>query len=673
MGGRWTHGRAHAASVAVCAIVAFAGVGTDEAHAGATFASGRTLEASWSRLLSGERITACDGGRSPAPSVKVVPAGFEFTRGGTSATVEPEAVLTVSGPSTIAAGSCVSMLLRATPTEKPDPGEYKGTLLLVTAGLGTSRLAAAITVPGTTPGTPSGISDEPTLSLHTGLSNDKAHGTLLLKPPTGEELPLKLGSGCPLKSATPAAGCEFIGNLSRDQQVIHVTIDGPVEYEKDKHVQELPVVFSSSRHIVGDYQGSVTLSDAGEPQTIKVKLSASDSIGWAILALTVGALIPLLLQLWEERYVPKHGLKRRIKAIPSGYAKATPSFPKIVVVEKTAESYASEVRKALRRYAASVALLDKESDAFKEIDKAIELAENDAHLLSDKAGLSASLIHLRGAVNKTAELLGRYEVSDVPSVLGIAAAPLQDGELKVGGATERAERADRLVELLDQWRDVAEGLFATAIWLKQIVADVPTPVEKIEDARTLAYAGSQLWSAREALFKATDKAALNDVASSDALESARRLIAYLAAAYKVARPAADLKPTELGGDLSDVGYLVQKGPAVGLAALVSKPAEVTITSAKPAQLPRSRRILLGDAIALIVTVAIGVATGLSAFYFGKSWGTIEDFVTVVIVGAAAQTLAKTVLDRLEVFLHDISPVQPTKTATSKRVVGAPGA
>jgi len=660
-----------AAPLAASAFVVIAGIGAANAQAGVTFAAGQTLKVSWSELLSGRQIEACDGGRSRAKKLKVVPAGFEFVRHKTSI-VEPSAVLTGTAPASIASGSCGSLRLQGASGKEPDPGKYAGTLLLVTAGLGTARLPTIVTVPGMLPGKPSGISEELTLSIHTGLSSNKAHGVLLLKPPTESELRLKIGQTCAKELAKAKRKCDFIGNLSRNQHVVHITIDGPAKYEEKKHVQELPIALESSDHVVGDYQGSVTLaSEDAEPQTIKVKLSASDSIGWAIGALVIGALIPLLLQLWEERCRPKHALERRRKAIPDDYADPAPDFPNIKVSKAMAERYAAEVKHAIKRYAYSVVLLDTKSEAYGEIEAALKLAEDDARVLSGSDGLSKALTQLQDEIDETTTLLEQKVVTDRPAVLAVAAAPLVAGDLAIGVATERAERSDELTALLRQWRQLAGRVLAHAVWLKQITAVVPKPVDDVEDARTLAYAGSQLWAVREELFKVTDKQALDEIARSAALASALSLVGYLGSRYGVAMPAADLKPTDLGGTLSDVGYPAPPGLAITKAEAVANPATVRVTPAQPVRLPLSLGILLVDVLALLLTVAIGVVTGLSAFYFGKTWGTVEDFLTVIVVGAAAQTLAKTILERLAVFLHDISPDEATKGATAKLIVVGP--
>jgi ABC-type Fe3+-siderophore transport system permease subunit len=45
--------------------------------------------------------------------------------------------------------------------------------------------------------------------------------------------------------------------------------------------------------------------------------------------------------------------------------------------------------------------------------------------------------------------------------------------------------------------------------------------------------------------------------------------------------------------------------------------------------------------------ATAIVTSLTAFYFGEPWGTTEDYLTVILIGTAAQTVLKAVTDSLE--------------------------
>jgi hypothetical protein len=51
-----------------------------------------------------------------------------------------------------------------------------------------------------------------------------------------------------------------------------------------------------------------------------------------------------------------------------------------------------------------------------------------------------------------------------------------------------------------------------------------------------------------------------------------------------------------------------------------------------------------------------VIGGLAAFYFGKTWGTVEDYLIVIFAGTGAQLVITAVLDHFSTFLHDLAPV-----------------
>jgi hypothetical protein len=59
-------------------------------------------------------------------------------------------------------------------------------------------------------------------------------------------------------------------------------------------------------------------------------------------------------------------------------------------------------------------------------------------------------------------------------------------------------------------------------------------------------------------------------------------------------------------------------------------------------------------------------TSLSAFYFGKTFGTWEDYVTVIFVGTAAQAFLKPITDTLAQLRGSTEPV--TKSDPKEAVV-----
>jgi hypothetical protein len=116
-------------------------------------------------------------------------------------------------------------------------------------------------------------------------------------------------------------------------------------------------------------------------------------------------------------------------------------------------------------------------------------------------------------------------------------------------------------------------------------------------------------------------------------------------------------------ELEDIGYLSTEGDALTFDEVLAEPVGVVVEPAKPAKLPEPRRLrIVGDCLALATTVAVSIVAGLSTFYFTASFGTFEDYLTVIVIGSAAQTLLKAVLNQTSILLHDIAPTSPAVPA-----------
>jgi hypothetical protein len=655
-------------TLATSALVASCDAATtrEQSSDGVAFAAGEGLTLSWSALVSGRNVEACNGTSRRVSRLRALPTDFQFTRNG--APLAEAASLLAKPPSHgIPAGSCAVVRLRAAQT--PDPGEYSGALLLVVAGGGVTRLPITITVPDKAPATPSGVSDQLTLSVrNTTPLDDVAKGTLLLNAPKSNENPLTVGQNCNNTIASAKRECPFIGNLYQGDRIMSVSVAGPVTFDENRHVQELPVELKADGHAVGDYEGTVTLAGTGgAPQSIKLKVSAKDAWGCAVIALLIGALLPLGIQLRDGRYRPKGDLERRRKAIVENYRPYHASGHETVKVDKQKlDAYAAAVGQAIASYAGSVVLLDVKSEAYVEIDAALKLAEEDAIVLSDPAQLGHALTELAKEVNQTTGLLAGKNVAERPELLARAAEPLAAAQMDVGDATERAKRAGELASLLKRWRDLASRVLLYAVWLGEIAARPEGERPRGEhDEEALAYAGVDLWGVRTALFQAEALDDFDRIRTSSELQSAFGAIAYLGNKYRVAMPPADKEPSQPSTALRSVGYPAPSGTALTEAEVLQEPASIETEPAEPVELPTARRALLAvDVLALIVTVGAAIIAGLSAFYFGKSFGTVEDYLTVIFAGTAAQIVSKAILDQLSLFVHDISPVKETAPATA---------
>jgi hypothetical protein len=655
------------------------------AVAGVAFVPEQPLRVSWHELEVGKRVGVCNGTSRRLSSVTIRLSSFLFMREGKPIAPPSRILATRLLASVIVPGSCVPVLLRAPHGAKLDPGEYSGTLVLAAIGAGVTRLRATVLGPPPRPATPSAVAEGETLSQHDVTPLDgSAASNILLRAPGGGEAPIKIGATCNGNGDSPTrnARCPWLGNLYQGTNVVSVVVRGAARRDENESIQALPIElqFSGSRrsgHPVGTYEGTVDLAEGGVSHPIKLKVDFKDAWYCAVLALLLGTLIALAPQLYEGRFRPKSVLETRKTAAGMRYAGTTPpGYPGIKVDSDDVSRYFKGVEEAIRDYSRTVILFDVASAAYVEIDKALKLAEEDQQVLFGDGGLGPSLSALSIERDHTTQLLKEKEVSDVPELLSLASGTLAVGQLGVGEAAKRRQRADELVELMRRWRALTARVLEYVVWLKKISAAGATRAAlPARDAETLAHAGVNLFSVRRALFEeVASEADLTNVRSSGLLEPALGSIAYLGNKLGVDKPPPDTSPKKVGGDkaLADVGYDTDPSlPAVTPLVVKGAAAKLNVTPAKPVDLPSAkRRLFYFDILALGIAMTVAIIGGLSAFYFGKSFGTLADYLTVIFTGTAIQLVAKAVLQQLEVFVHPIVPISRTRPATVTSVVPA---
>jgi hypothetical protein len=613
-----------------------------------------SVELTWPQLLNGRSVEVCNDSARRIPALKAVPADFKFLRDG-APVIAAANVITVRLPRHgISAGGCSSVRIRAASELALDPGSYTGTLVLFAAGAGTARLPIQITNLAEKPAIPVGATDPAILSVHNPTPfSHSVDAVLLLKAPASGEESLAIGRGCTRTVAQDEKNCPFLGNLYQGRRIVGVYVRGRASENTLRHDQELPVTLRAFSHPVGAYEGTITV--AGTP--LAIKADAKDSWICAVAAILLALLVAFAPQFWNAHFRPKHELLNRAGSLQTKYS---PSFSvgplKVEIDSRQLDEYTESVVHSIESYAASVVELDSTSKAYTAIDATLKLAEDDAAVFVSR--LEQALNRLRGALDAASDALTAREVSDTPAILTLAACPLLPGGLVVGEATERVELADELVPLLTTWTQLVDRVLAYAIWLKSIAAAPVFTTPDDASAELLAYAGVELWQLREAVFEATTASDLDRIRASGLVESAFGRVAYLATSANVSTPLPTQTPNEFPGSLKDIGYPEPTGPTLTATAVLAEPAAATIAPAKPVQLPAPRRLLLvGDVCVLALTLAVSVVAALSTVYFGSSFGTLEDYLTVIVVGLAAQLVLKSVLAQFSVLLHDFSPVQ----------------
>jgi hypothetical protein len=209
-----------------------------------------------------------------------------------------------------------------------------------------------------------------------------------------------------------------------------------------------------------------------------------------------------------------------------------------------------------------------------------------------------------------------------------------------------------------------------------------------DDAETLASVGPELWNVRERLFAASDRGALEAARTSEERRFVLTRIEHLAAKLGVSSPAPTQAPTDFKvprrrskDKLTDIDYKIKEaGETLSASSVREEHVTIDAAQARPAQLPpRNRKRFAGDVLVLVSSFLVALVAGLSTFYFGKSFGTLDDYLTVIVVGTAAQAFLKVVIDRTEVLLHDFSLQAPAQSAKvtvpvpSASTSAAPGA
>jgi hypothetical protein len=87
---------------------------------------------------------------------------------------------------------------------------------------------------------------------------------------------------------------------------------------------------------------------------------------------------------------------------------------------------------------------------------------------------------------------------------------------------------------------------------------------------------------------------------------------------------------------------------------------LTLRAAQPAKVTRLLRSF-GDLLVLLFAILVGVLTALSTLYFGKNFGSPEDYLGVFLAGAASQLLVGGLADMLS-QMRTVDHASATATA-----------
>lgn len=567
--------------------------------------------------------------------------------------------------STIAAGHCVQISVKVRPGVAVDPGNYAGVLAATSAGAGIARLPVTIAGPEAIPKSAAIAGAVATAELRAtrngpwGDSHLDDGGKLPLKPPkAGEQLMVGQNCKAPKSGRPDETRCPFVGNLYNGTHAAHVYLNGRPEMTKGAVLVPLRVEGADK---IGDYDGSLDLAQTGKADdSLSVELKVTDAWWCALIAVVLGAALPIVLQLWSGRWRPErklHDRRRKFKdeyaAGETGFHAFAPGFDDIHRPPDAAiTNYSRTVDTAIRAYAKSSLLFDKESAAYKKIDESIALAEEDADFLGREDGLAKSLRALRSELRALATfLLERYPVGRTPQLARKAAGVLKGSNLAVGEATKRASTADGFVNVLKQWREMAEQVLRYETWARYLARLVSSD----EDKKLLARAAAKLVEVRIELLDAASASDLERVGASRDLDAAYQGLIEIESRLGPVTLPADPRPAEIEIDWQALGFeesllaaIDLPGAGHSLETWIEEAVDLTVHGARSVAIHKVW-LWIADLGALFIAIVVGVVTGLSIVYFGKTFGTLEDYLTVIVVGAASQVLAKGVLDQAAVL------------------------
>ena len=428
------------------------------------------------------------------------------------------------------------------------------------------------------------------------------------------------------------------------------------------------------------------LSGTGkDADAVAVTVKVTDPIWCAVIALALGFAAATLFQLCFRRRRPARLLREAADNLKSEYGKAKEEFDKRVPKQlkafsqpsSEADKYARDLNRGLTRYRNTTVYLDTDSETWKNLRKSLDIARADIAFWKESDGFAKALLALREELTELRDFLLVRRFHDQTPALAETAAKLlkPEGEMKVGEAIERAKQADALIPVLKSWQELAKLLLRYQVWWHGVRAKTGEITDE-EDKKTFFSAGAKLVEAKRELMQAKDAQALEHLTTEEDLALAHDELAYLGLRYHVPMPESD--------ELVDVV----------VAAADDEPPDVALLSLFPAQglidtvedmIQKSGRWLVDAARALRVydvggrfvdwawialTVVAGGIPPLSTFYIDKEWGTGLDYLTVVVVGVAAQTLLKTVVDAFDQILSSRASVleaepEPAKSAAAQ--------
>jgi hypothetical protein len=614
------------------------------------FEDDRSLILTWEQANDGVNVTVCNIARNNDQPLRVALTGFNF-QVDNKPIADAEVLKQPDVVSILNAGMCTIVSVQAKNDGiTPDSGEYKG--LLVLSSPGADIIRREVIVYGPTPNTKTAVLESAVDKIIlTATRNIPMFSTASLDYPY---IPLKPGStGETLVLPTIDT---HIGNIYDeghfDRVYGRIYVNGK-PMESQDGVVLLPIRVDGLDE-VGTYSGKLDItspSDSDSQATITVQVT--DHIVWAIGALILGVLIPLVILYYMQKWRPHLDLKTRGNKLENEYKKANTNFKKEYGKFNFGEyeldidairGYKKDFDSSLSTYDKSNWLFDTNSEDYKNLIKTLETAEDDPRLFGDKNGLGKSLQDLSNELSGFAKFIGEeFPVDRDPVLIKPAADLLKAFALPVGGAEKIKERADGYIKLIKDWEGLAKEIKRYRLWTINLSDknDTMTP----DDQEVFSRAKAKIDEAINEMLDAKDALTLDDLGSAEDLKWAYDQLAYLGSRYGVWE--APEKEKDLNKRKSDYELLYKSICSFACLDInrlfisqdinkwLKQAKSISIVPEKAAEIERSIR-QFGDLIVIGLAIAVVILTGLTQLYFGKPFGTPLDYLSVILLGSGTQ-------------------------------------
>ena len=635
---------------------------------------------SYERLKEGrQRVVVCNDGARVMRRVRVKFQHFGLRQEGALLHAR-DALQATHVPEQVARGRCASLRIALRPHVTLAQRAYAGTLV-ISSSAGMRRLPLTLVGSdpnGAVPVIPA-AGRSATISLRIEHDAFGGGGDTVVSAGT---LPVRVTEPG-RRPAIPPPGAS-IGLLTLGTRHVVISVapgERPTQEKDDSDVWLVPVQASGGED-TGVYRGTVNLAAAGGAAVdVPVELTVSDPVIWPLLVVVVGALVAFAAQLWLGNWRMRFRLWSRRRRIPDRYRDAAvvygtpPAHSDVMPPDDTeVRGYVKDVKRETANVFWWFAFVDTRSDGFQGLLRSLRGAERDAACIGTEAAGSHLKRRLEDLRKETELLLSEVRANiggaRPPGPAKHAVALLRGDGLRVGSALELTKAIDAHIDYMRRWRELVEEALRWESWWLSLTAVSVKPPKKggmsCGQRRRLLHLGTQLRQAEYGLFEAEDAAALTACRAESGLRRVGDRLTFLRTHHLLAgasdpppaQPPKKLLKTagaayawpDLGGGADDDGGL-------SLAAVTaSVDAGAEVEPARSVDVISGVRVLV-DLFVVGFSIVVGVLFVLGQQYFGKVFGSTEDYLGAFVAGALSQLLVSGLVKTLgEMRANDGDPI-----------------